>query len=313
MRLASAQKRLQGLVTTLREQVPSWGKPRARPPERFAVGGPLDAINDGFHEAYDRTKHEVRRDVPVFVVLADELITFIRGERVAYSFAPRAFHVIKSVTHAPLALYATLARLEGATLDAAARESLSAHQARVASALARVDDDARELTQRTRDDLRDVLRACLLFFEGVRDRVPLDALEVFARPLGPALLRLADDATALQLRALDEHVEQALEGLTAEDLTRLHVVVAGDHQARRRSLAMQYFCKRLDEPAEHEVRVTYAEGVADEQGALSLVGTQRLDRALGRAFFGNAARLQRDILGDAAKARLAAAVLRPIG
>ena len=82
-------------------------------------------------------------------------------------------------------------------------------------------------------------------------------------------------------------------------------MVTGDHQARTRSLGMQYFCRRLDEPADSEHRVTYAEGVSDEQSALALVGTRRLDRAVARAFFGDPQRLQRDILGDAAHALLA--------
>jgi hypothetical protein len=35
-----------------------------------------------------------------------------------------------------------------------------------------------------------------------------------------------------------------------------------------------------------------------------LVGTRRLDRAIASAFFGDPKRLQRDVLGDAAKSAL---------
>ncbi|HEU4535405.1 MAG TPA: hypothetical protein VFS00_14855, partial [Polyangiaceae bacterium] len=71
-----------------------------------------------------------------------------------------------------------------------------------------------------------------------------------------------------------------------------------------RSLAMQYFQKLLGEAPGEERHVTYAEGVSDEAGALALAGTRRLDRAIAGAFFGEPRRLQRDVLGDAARERL---------
>jgi len=85
----------------------------------------------------------------------------------------------------------------------------------------------------------------------------------------------------------------------------LEVIVTGDHQARARSLALQYFQKRFGEPPGVEARVTYAEAVGDEAGALKLAATRTLDRAIAAAFFGDPHRLQRDILGDAAQTLLA--------
>jgi hypothetical protein len=70
---------------------------------------------------------------------------------------------------------------------------------------------------------------------------------------------------------------------------------------------MQYFLRRL-----HEDRVTYAEGVDNEQGALALVGIRRLDSTLASAFFDDPKRMQRDLLGDSAEQRLAHTTLTPI-
>ena len=89
------------------------------------------------------------------------------------------------------------------------------------------------------------------------------------------------------------------------------MVVAGDHQARARSLPMQYFKKLLGERSGEERRVTYAEGVRDERAAFELVGAQRLERCMARAFFGEEKRLQRDILGDAAALELEGLDLSP--
>ena len=101
------------------------------------------------------------------------------------------------------------------------------------------------------------------------------------------------------------HVEEALTGLADEARAALQVVVVGDHQARARSFGMQYFRKRLGEPAHVDDRLTYGENVDDVDAALALVGTRRLDEALAVAFFGDAKRLQADVLGDAAEALLA--------
>jgi hypothetical protein len=289
-----------------------WSRPRTSTPPRAQVSTPLDAINDEFHDTYGESRHEARREVPVFVILGDELILFHHDERKVWSFAPRGFHVIKSISHAPLAIFATFERRGDAQPDEAQRARLKTQREQLASALLQLEGDSAGLAARTRDDLRTVLETSAAFLDSAPGSVSRDELRGFARGLGPLLLRLIDDATQLQLDALDAHVQDALHALSQQDRKALQVVVAGDHQARERALAMQYFRRRLREPSGIEQRVTYAEGVSDEQSALALVGTRRLDHAIGRAFFQDAYRLQRDLLGDAAHARLENAKLTPI-
>lgn len=309
----SLRRQAQATATKLGDRLSRlWSRPRTSSPARAQVSPPLDAINDQFHDSYGESRHEARCKVPVFVVLGDQLILFHRDERTVWSFAPRSFHAIKSVAHAPLAVFAGLEAQTEHELDEPARERLATQREQFVRALAHLDADAGDLSAGTRDDLRAVLQTCADFLGNTRGRVSRGELTVFARELGPLLMRLTDDATQLQLDALHEHVEAALHMLSQQDRKWLQVVVAGDHQARARSLAMQYFQLRLREPTGVEQRVTYAEGVSDEQGALALVGTRRLDHAIGRAFFSDAYRLQRDILGDAAHARLDRAKLSSI-
>lgn len=313
MQRGSLRRQAHATATALGDRLSKlWSRPRASAPPRAQVSPALDAINDQFHDSYGASRHEARRKVPVFVILGDELILFHRDERTVWSFAPRGFHAIKSVAHAPLAIFATFEPETEPGSEVPPRESLAAQRAQLARALERLEGDTEELAESTRDDLRTVLRACADFVDRVDGRVSREALTAFARALGPLLMRLTDDATQLQLDALHRHVEAALQTLSRQDRKGLQVVVAGDHQARARSLAMQYFQLRLSEPKGVEQRVTYAEGVSDEQGALALVGTRRLDHAIGRAFFSDTYRLQRDILGDAAHARLAEAKVTPI-
>ncbi|MBC8071591.1 MAG: hypothetical protein IAG13_24915, partial [Deltaproteobacteria bacterium] len=111
----------------------------------------------------------------------------------------------------------------------------------------------------------------------------------------------AEHATRAQLGALHEQATVLLARLPASERERVHVVVAGAHQARARSLGMQYFRRLFGEPTDAEERVTYAEAVDTVDDAVALVCMQRLDRAMARAFFGDEKRLQRDVLGDAAE------------
>jgi hypothetical protein len=136
------------------------------------------------------------------------------------------------------------------------------------------------------------------------------SLAALARTLGPLLLHCTRDATRLQLAALDHHATTLLSTLPAKERDALEVVVAGVHQARQRSLVVQYFARLLGEHPEAERRLSYAEGAGSVEDAIRLVGTRRLDRDIARAFFGDPFRLQRDILGDAAKELLGAA--RPL-
>jgi hypothetical protein len=290
---AVALARVSDLIAGLR------GFPRATPSPRPGVDPPLDDINDRFHASYDRARNAASRDGPVFIVLADELIIFRNDEREALSFSPRSFHVIKSAAHAPVALYAMFAG-PAPVLET----QLAAMRGRIVAALESEAMAWDELSD-ARSDLNLVLQRCCEFLDETGSERACEArLRSFAAEMGPPLLRLAQEATRLQLLALHEHTERAVRGLSAEQRGRLKVVVAGDHQARVRSLAMQYFRKRLAEPSGAEKRVTYAEGVRDERSALALVGTQRLDRAIAQAFFGEESRLQRDILGDAAESQL---------
>lgn len=282
------------------------------PPPLARVDTPLDRVNDGFHAFYDDAREQAELDAPVFIILADTLVLFRGQERQAFSFTPRLFHVIKSAAHGPVALYAALHRLGDAPIDPETGARLAAARRDLDGALASFDREVEE--PEAIDNLRGVVRACLAFVDRTVARGRIDAadLEAFARGIGPALLRSTDDATRIQLSALDAHVRRALARMDAGERRAFHVVITGDHQARVRSLGMQYFQKLLGEAPGEEHRVAYAEGVTDEAEAIALVGTQRLDRAIASAFFGDAKRLQQDVLGNAVKARLAAVDLPKI-
>lgn len=263
-----------------------------------------EAVNDAFHAAYGAARDAVERDTPVFVLLPESLVVHHRGKRTEHAVRPAAFHVIKAVTHAPVALFALCER-------GALREQLASLAERLEGARRELGRAPSEWPMSARLDAllaatEATLRALLAGSAGPRAHWEL------AARVGPELLALAGEATRLQLVALHAAVERALGPFDAHERRSLQVVVTGDHQARQRSLALQYFQKRLCEAASCEERVSYAEAVCDEAGALALVGTRKLDRTLAQAFFGDPRRLQRDVLGDAAAELLRGMALAPV-
>lgn len=273
------------------------------------IGGPLDEVNDAFHDAYAAVQEDASEDAPVLVVLADDLICFRRGERTDLTFTPRSFHVLKSVSHAPVAAFMALRGGKLETLDATTRTALTTLRERLEEA---TDDLEREPVD---DDMRAdaglVASATVELVDRVLRASRTEDLTGFASDVGPRLLRLIEHATRLQLVALHERVEELLAQMTDEERRRLVVVVTGDHQARVRSFGMLYFRKRFGETGGEE-HVLYGEGITSAEEARALVGKNRADRDLARAFFGDPKRLQRDLLGDAAAAFLAETELPPI-
>ena len=262
-------------------------------------GTPLDAGNLVFREVYSAAKHDECHGVPILVLLPTELALHSAGERRAYPYSHPSFDAAKATAHIAVALFA--AACAGTPTDAARRRI----EALVRSA--RAEPNARK--DATEDTLgrenAALLRACQTFGElALRERTPAHARESFARDAGARIVRITHLATCAQIARLHAAFEVAQSSLSAGERAALQVVVLGDHQARARSLGMQYFQRRFFEIPGQDERVTYGENISVEAEAIALVGTRRLDRRIARAFFGDDNRLQRDVLGDAAKACL---------
>lgn len=260
----------------------------------------LEAANVVFHDAYAATRDGVRHEVPILVVLGDELALHLRGQRHGFSYSRRAFDSAKSAAHIAVALFALSCDEAFGTATRRRLDQLLEHARGAAAGFERGADPSLAA------EVLPLLRACLRFGEDL-SLEPASCTaqrERFARETGPSILRVTDLATREQIAALHGAVDVAFQKLSPRERETLQVVVVGDHQARTRSLGMQYFQRRFAEPEGSEDRVMYGEHIADEAEALALVGTKQLDQKIALAFFGDPKRLQRDVLGDSAKACL---------
>jgi hypothetical protein len=248
----------------------------------------LESGNQRFHDAYGSSLAQQPRG-PVIVLLNNELIVR-RGE------LRRAF-VLESdeFTAAKLAAHLTVATFLLADDPERLRANLE-HVEKVLATCARAGAIEREIVR-----LLEVCRSTARrWLSGVEAPQTERERAEFAQQAREPLLRLTDLATDAELRSLHAATKSALELLSEPERDQLEVVVAGNHQARARSLGMQYFARRFGEHEGEEARVAYGENIETEEEALELVATRRLDRELALAFFGDERRMQRDLLADAA-------------
>jgi hypothetical protein len=163
-------------------------------------------------------------------------------------------------------------------------------------------DEARQLR---------ILDASATFLDDVlaRGSVRPGAVSAFARDVTPLVMANATEATRAQLDRLHAQVGSWRSTITPAEWSRLHVVVIGPHMPRQGEVSTQYFLRLLGEPEEGR-RVIYAESQWEVPQALELLATHELDGAVGEAFFGEALRMHRDLLSDAAREYLPALLPR---
>ena len=275
------------------------------------VTAALDRANDEFHEAYDDAEKGAELGTPVFILFADLLVVHRGKKSNVFHVTPKSFHAVKSAVHVAVAVYILLREnTERATLDA--KTTSRARQLRERAVGSRRDLEAEDALNV--DASATLLRDSVTFLDRALEerRISSAALRRFAVASGKQIEPLMDLAAKLELDRLHRTVEEAISTLTPEERHTFQVVVAGRHQARDRSLPMQYFQKRLDVEAGGDDRLVYAEGASTVEEALAIIGKQRIDRELAEAFFGDSKRMQRDLLGDAAERLLEASDVEPL-
>jgi len=277
---------------------------RRKPVDHGDIAQRAEVVNTTFHDAYDGARAEASRQIPVLVVLGDDLILVRGGARSVTPCIPTLFHWTKAVAHAPVTVVAAHHRNRSPSLDEAASTTLTSLRASLSRLSASLEGGEVAATHgAVVENLSRIVGAITAQVESIlaSKRFDPESIGSFAGAVGPWLLRSTQDATTLQLRALHEAIPPILGTLDERDRAAMEVVVAGAHQARARNLPMQYFQKLFGEASGDERRVSYAENAQSVEDALAQVGTRRLDKEIARAFFRDERRLQRDILGDAAE------------
>ena len=257
---------------------------------------PLARADATFHRAYASGFGAAAGHAPILTLFADRL--HVHG-RVSTSFAilPVTFTVMKETVHVAVAIVALFlgAESSGTRVPRGVLERLRANAKAGRSRLRALRGEGRRRSAT-------LLAECIRFLDAALTiGTPTEgAVRAFARRSGDVIDALFDIATKEELRSLEAATRRALATRTAKERSSYHVVVAGNHQARERSLGMQYFRKLIGD----DERVTYAENASSVDEAVEVVAKQKFDRRLSVEFFGERTRMERDLLGDAAERAL---------
>jgi hypothetical protein len=262
----------------------------------------LEALNRATRKLYAGGRALELSTIPaVIIVSGDDLILRKNGQRVVATVIPREYHALKCVAHSTLALFGHLAHGPGKPLGEERVKALREYRDLLSAA-----GPAAEACGFGPDALarqKRIIARGLAFIDAVlRDgQVSADDLARYCRASRPDVLANAAAAARAQLVATHRQVMGWKRDMTAEEWGALTVIVQGMQTPRVENAAVQYFARLFGETSGEGRRVVYAEGVWDEEKALNLLGTLRLDGKLSAAVFGDPFRMYRDLLADVAR------------
>jgi hypothetical protein len=278
------------------------GLPSAPPPT--LPPDPLIEANDIFRAIYKRAREDaLARTGPVILAQGDELVLRYGVQRETARYTPAVYHTLKTVAHIPLAIHLLLDPATGRELDDNRLHDLRFLRDRALAVPPSLEQKGLSAEQLARQ--KQIVRQSVGLLDATLRARKIDeaALTAFRERLRPLIDANVAEAARAELDALHRQVLAWKGKLTAEDWARLRVIVIGSQMPRKDNLAVQYFARLLHEPGEGR-RILYAEGLGDEQRALTLLGTHLLDTRIGEAFYGDPGRMHRDLLGDAARKHL---------
>lgn len=260
----------------------------------------LEALNSVARANYSEARAALlAQQGPVILVNGDDAVLFRGKERTAATYMPAIYHKLKTVSHAPLAIFVQLNSYGEVRLTESQLAQL--RRLRTAIAVARDNLERQGFSPEQLPRQKKQLEDCLDFLDPIlkEGRSSTEALVAFCRAQKPLILANVTEGARAQLDGLHGQVSTWRKELSAADWARLRVVVIGSQMPRQENLAVQYFAKLLGEKGEGP-RIIYAEALFEEERAMRLLGTHLLDRALAIAFFDDPLRMNRDLLGKAA-------------
>jgi hypothetical protein len=262
----------------------------------------LQALNRATRKMYAGGRARELATIPIVIIVSgDDLILRKNGKRVVATVIPREYHALKCIAHSMLGLFTHLAHEPGKPLDEERIKTLKEYRDLLVAAgpAARTCGfDADTLARQER-----IIARGLAFIDAVlKDgQVSADDLAKYCRASRPDVLANAAAAARAQLVATHRQVMAWKKDMTAEEWSALTVIVQGMQTPRAENAAVQYFARLFGETNGEGRRIVYAEALWDEEQAMNLLGTLRLDGKLSIAVFGDPFRMYRDLLADVAR------------
>ncbi|MCE9565059.1 MAG: hypothetical protein K8U57_23760 [Planctomycetes bacterium] len=273
-----------------------------QPAEAKKLPDELATLNVASRKMYSGGRTLELSTIPVIIIVSgDDLVLRKNGKRTVATVVPPEYHSLKCIAHSTLALCTHLIFEPGRPLNEDRMKTLKEYHAQMTAAVPAVEKcgfDADTLARQKR-----ILARALEFTAKVIEagKVSGDDLAKFCRTSRADVLANAAGAAKAQLVSMHKQVMEWKKDMTAEEWALLTVVIPGVQTARPENAAVQYFARLFGEAVGESRRVVYAESLWDEEKAINLLGTIRLDGKLSVAVFGDPFRMYRDLLADVAR------------
>ena len=276
------------------------------PPAEKKLPAELATLNKASLKMYAEARKQELSSISVVIMVAgDDLILLKKGQRTSVNVIGGEYHTLKSVAHTALGLTTCLAYATDRPLGEERRTALKEYQTlltAVVPGLEKFGFDADTLARQKR--ILD--RAQKLISKVLQDdKVTADDLSKFCHQARADLRANAEAAARVQLVATHKQVMAWKKEMTPEEWAELTAVVTySGPTARLENAAVQYFGRLFGETAGEGRRVVYTESTYNEQQALNILGTLRLDNKVGSIVFGDNFRLYRDFMADGARSAI---------
>ncbi|MEE3232947.1 MAG: hypothetical protein VX294_02175 [Candidatus Latescibacterota bacterium] len=256
-------------------------------------------LNKIFRSHYAQTRSTLlQQSGPIIIVRGDNLILIDGQQRVEGKIIDRAYHDVKAVAHAPLAIYSLLIRNEEGSIPKKTvsdlKELVKAFEKAAGAFTLRLNSKEVEKEQKK------ILSACIAFTSKILANNHINHVDLikFVRGLLKPIQKNLDIAAKYRIDNYRDQIFQWQNKLSDEQWSRLVFLIPGSPMARENNLAVQFCAKLIGEKGEGS-RIVYAESLFDESAALLKLGTHLFDTQIGNDVFSDPWRMHRDALGPA--------------
>ncbi len=266
--------------------------------------GPLMYLNCDFHNAYVARIKMLKNTFgapngrPVILDLGGKLVLKYNGQTQIINITPDPYSQLKAFAHGIFSVFLILSTQKPGEIYKTSQEDLKV-------IVRNMEESQQSLTTLAPDVIHDinslVQETKSFVFKSLADNGwREDELKKYYARINGYLKKIIKYSANIELTALDKAVNLWLAGISKEEHANIAILVATAHQARAKSITIQYFAKKFHkvmcEGALCEDGLVVMEDKFDENSALELLARHYLDKQAGEVIFNNPKRLQFDVL-----------------
>jgi len=267
------------------------------PPEASGV----EAHNVQAKHIYDQLKNKYLENTDPLIIAWQNRLSFYHHHHLhEYPIVSKQYSDLKGIAHVTLAVFALFHPLNQFPKN---KPEVMAYQQVMMNTEKKLDKLGLSPQQQQRQKNIFSLTQGLLKQALSRNAMPEATLARFFEELSPMISENINEATKLEISALNQQMTKIQAELGPRERQALFVVIPVSKMPRQDNIVGQFFSKYLGVPVDSE-RLIYAEGLSSTEAILSLVATWQLDSSLSTAFFHDPDRMKKDLVAEHARSYL---------